>query len=205
MTSASTVPMSSSASVENFTHDNVDDDAATGDNEHDFAIDIFRMQHSLDRLVDEDPGQAPNEENGEQSTQNFCSVKSERHSGACGTGSNPEGEDGDHEACHVGEQMSGIGHNGQRVSVEATNNFSCHKQQAQARGDPELSKGLLQLLLGILRSMVMIVFIVVTTVAMAVAVIVGRQRLLQVALVDFDGGHWCVARAETLSRRPAST
>ena len=138
----STSTMTVTVLVETGAHDDVDQDPQSAGDQHHLAVDLEVLlddpQHGH---VDEDPGDDPDHEDGDDCPEDLGSVPAEGHPLRPRLGGHPDGEDGDHEGGEVGQEVGGVSGDGERVGEDSANHLDRHEEDAEAGGEYEFVPG----------------------------------------------------------------
>lgn len=122
----------------------VDNYSDGGRDNHDASVDFkFILNNSLGSNVTENAGDNPNEEDRGESTDDFGTVPTKAHLPGGWSGGHPNGEERDHKAGKVGEQVSSIRGNGETVGENSADNFDDHEEKTENGGENEPEAGLL--------------------------------------------------------------
>ena len=82
-------------------------------------------------IVDEDPSDQPYHEHWDCGSQDLRSVPSEGHLFGLRSRRHPDGEQGDGEGGDVGEEVRGVGGDGQGVAEHSTHHLGRHEEGAE--------------------------------------------------------------------------
>ena len=114
---------------------------ASGD-QHDRRIDVvLSTDQTLYGHEHQNAGYHPDQQHRRQGANHLRSIVAETHLLRRRPAGHPDREQADHEAGEIGQQVSGVCRDGQRVGEQATDRLADHEQQAEQRGDDKLLAG----------------------------------------------------------------